>query len=100
MEAMRFGGVIQRILGEILTANPCLEPVYISKVDLADAYMILWVIMEDILSFAILISKKTPSYPQLVGFHLSITMGYVYSAPYFFMETDMVADLANKAIAE
>ena len=81
MEAMRFGGVILRILGEVLTANPCLEPVYISKVDLAYAYMILWVIMEDILSVTILISKKPPSYLQLVGFHLSLTMGYVDGAP-------------------
>ena len=42
MEAMLFGGVIQRILKKVLTANLHLGPVYLSKVDLADAYMRLW----------------------------------------------------------
>ena len=39
MEAMPFGGALQRILKQILTADPCLGPVYLSKVYLADAYM-------------------------------------------------------------
>ena len=61
--------------------------------------MRLWVRMEDIMFVAFCIPKKTPSNPQLVGFHLSLPIGYVDSAPYFCMSTDAVADLANKAIA-
>ena len=45
MEAMRFGGAIQRILNQVLTNNPHLGPVYLSKVDLEDAYTRLWVRM-------------------------------------------------------
>ena len=41
MEAMRFGDALQRILKQVLTANPRLGPVYLSKLDLADTYMIL-----------------------------------------------------------
>ena len=43
MEAMRFGGVLRCILKQVLTTDPHLGPVYLSKVDLADAYMRLWV---------------------------------------------------------
>ena len=38
MEAMHFGGALQRILKKVLTADPCLGPVYLSKVDFSDAY--------------------------------------------------------------
>ena len=36
-EAMHFGGALQRILKQVLTANPRLGPVYLGKVDLVDA---------------------------------------------------------------
>ena len=98
MEAMRFGGAIQRILKQLLTADPRLGPVYLSKVDLADAYMRLWVSMEDVPTFAVLIPKKNTSNTQLEGFHLSLPMGYIDSAPYFCMETETVTDLTNEKI--
>ena len=75
MEAMRFGGALQRILKQVLTADPCLVTVYLSKVDLADAYIRLWVKMEDFPSVAFLVPKKNTSNTQLVGFHLSLPMG-------------------------
>ena len=56
--------------------------------------------MEDVLSVAFLIPKKKPSDTQLVGFHLSHPMRYVDSAPYFFMATETVDDLANKVISQ
>ena len=83
MEAMRFGGALQRILKQILTSDPRLGPVYLSKVELTDAYMRLWVRMEDVPSVAFLVPKKKSSNIQLVGSHLSLPMGYVDSAPYF-----------------
>ena len=81
MEAMRFGVALQRILKQVLTADPCLRPVYLIKVDLSNAYMRLWVRMEDAPSVAFLIPKKNPGNPQLVGFHLSLPMGHVDSVP-------------------
>ena len=36
-EAMRFGGALQRILKQVLAADLRLGPVYLSKVELADA---------------------------------------------------------------
>ena len=61
--------------------------------------MRLWVSMEDVLSVAFLIPKKNTSDTQLVGFHLSLPMGYIDSAPYFCMATETVTDPANETIS-
>ena len=100
MEVMRFGGALLRILKQVLTADPHLETVYLSKVVLSEAYMRFWVRMEDVPSVTFLIPKKTPSNTQLVVFHLSFPMGYIDGAPYFVMATETVADLAYEAISQ
>ena len=58
MEAMCFGGAFLHILNQVLTADSRLGTVYLSKVDLADAYMRLWGRMDDVPSFAFPIPKK------------------------------------------
>ena len=45
-----------------------------------------------------LVPREKNSDPQLVGFHLSITMGYVESDPLFFMTTKMVKDRALNSL--
>ena len=42
-EAMRFGKSLHRIIDCILSAPPKLGPTFLNKVDLADAYMRIWV---------------------------------------------------------
>ena len=44
--------------------------------------------------------QEKPSNTQLLGFHLSLPMGYVDTAPYFCMVTETVADLANESISQ
>ena len=56
-----FGGTLQRILKQVLSSDLRLGLVYLRKVDLADAYMRLWVKMGDVPSVAFLIPKKNPS---------------------------------------
>ena len=56
--------------------------------------------MEDVPSIAFLAPKKTPSNQQLVGFHLSLSMGYINSAPYLCMVIEKVANLSNETIAQ
>ena len=58
---MCFGGALQRILKQVLSSDLRLGLVYLRKVDLADAYMRLWVKMEDVPSVAFLIPNKNPS---------------------------------------
>ena len=59
-EAMRFGKSLYRLINCILATPPKLGPAFLNKVDLADAYMCIWVILEDIPSVAFLVSKSTP----------------------------------------
>ena len=80
--------------------EPWLGPVYLGKVDLADAYMRLWVRLEDTPYVGLLILRKIPTDKQLVGFHLSLPMGYVDSAPFFCLETETITDMANSSMAD
>ena len=74
----------------ILTAPPKLGPSFLNKFNLADAYMRIWVCLEDISLVAFLVPKAIPDEEQLVGFHLSIPMGYVESAAFFCATTKTV----------
>ena len=79
---MRFGKALYRVIDCILRAPPELGSTFLNKGDLADAYMRIWVRLEDIPSVAFLVPKATPEEDQLVGFHLTIPMGYVESAAF------------------
>ena len=57
---MRFGKALYRVIYCILKAPPELGPTLLNKVDLADAYMRIWVRLEDIPSVALLVPKSTP----------------------------------------
>ena len=91
---------LQRILKQVLTVDPHLGPIYLRNLYFADAYMGLWVRMEDVPFVAFLIPKKNPSDTQLVQFQLSLPMGYIDIAPYFCMVTETVTDLTNNAISQ
>ena len=99
MEVIRFGGYLQRILNQVLSADLRLGTVLIIKVDLANVYMQLRGRLEEIPSVAFLIPKKHPCDDQLVSFHLSLPMDYVDSTPYFCMSMDMVLDMVNASLA-
>ena len=73
---------LYRVIDCILNTHPKIGHTFLNKVDLADAYMCIWVRLDDIPSVALLVPKATPDEEQLVGFHLSIPMGYVESAAF------------------
>ena len=62
------------------------------RLDLADAYMRLWLNLEGTPSVALLIPKKSSEEEQLVGFKLYIPMGYTDGAPYFCIAIETIAD--------
>ena len=95
IEEVCFGGTLNCILYQVLTSDPCLGPFYISKVNMDDMFMRLWVMMEEVPFIAFLITKRKTSETQLVGFHLSLPMVYINSAHYFYMDTKTLADLSN-----
>ena len=96
---MRFGGTLRRIIRRVLLANPRLGPVYLGKVDLANAYMRIWVRLEDTPSVGFPIPRKIPTDKNLVGFHVSLLMGYVDSALFLCLATKTITDMANAAMA-
>ena len=57
---MRFGKALYHLIDLILVVNPKLVPAFINKVDLAHAYMRIWVLLEDIPSVALLVPKVLP----------------------------------------
>ena len=91
---MRFGKSLHRLLDYILEADHKLGQTFLSKFDLDDTYMHIWVWF-DIPYVDFLVPKETNSEPQLVGFNLSITMGYMESTPFFCAATETIKDIVN-----
>eukprot|EP00957_Ditylum_brightwellii_P174844 13312302-Ditylum_brightwellii.AAC.1 len=96
-EAMQFGRTLHRLLCQIVLADPAYGPVFMSKVDLADAYMRVWICLEDVPQLAFIVPRHDSDPKSLVGVHLSVPMEYIESAPFFCATTEMVADLANSS---
>ena len=71
-----------RIIRRFLTADSMICPVNLGKVDLIKTYTRIWVRIKDTQSVDFLIPKKCLEHKQLVGFDLSLPMGYVYRALY------------------
>ena len=78
-DSKHFSNNLHHTLKIILHANPALGLVCLSKVDLANVYVWLWVRMEDVPLVALLIPKKNSTDPQPFDFHLSLLMGYINS---------------------
>ena len=66
-----------------------------SKTDLTDAYMRVWVKIDDVPKLAFAIPLTPGDQEQLIGFHLSLPMGYIESTPFFCAVSKTVADFAN-----
>ena len=78
-----------------MTADPAFGPVFMSKVDMSDAYMRVWIRLEDVPKLAFVVPPHVDDAEPLIGFHLSLPMGYVESAQYFCATIETVADMVN-----
>jgi hypothetical protein len=96
-EAMQFGKTLERIVRQIVEANPVHGPVYLLKVDIADGFYRIWLNEQDILSLAV---SLPPLYGDtlLLALPLVLPMGWTESPPYFTAATETVADLTNQRI--
>ena len=95
---MRFGVALVRIVRRVLTVDPTLGSVYLSKVEPDDTYMRLWVRLEYTPSTSLLLPKLYPADEHIVGFHLYLPMVWVDSAPYFCIAMETVTYLANQSM--
>ena len=96
-EAMQFGHALDRILREILLADPKLGPIYLSKLDISDGFYRINLAIDDIPKLGVVFLVKDGEEP-LVAFPLVLPMGWANSPPIFSAATETSADLANDAI--
>ena len=97
MNAMQFGRTFFRLLSKILHANPVLGPTHVSKIDLADGYMRVPLSTPAMPQLAFLVPPHPTDDEQIIGFHLSLPMGFGPSCPYFASVTETVVDICNNS---
>ena len=97
MEAMQFGHALERILREILFANPAHGPVQLNKTDLSDGFYRVDLNVDDIPKLGVVFPTKLGSEP-MVALPMVLPMGWKNSPPAFSTATKMIADLANQRL--
>ena len=98
MEAMQFGHALDRILREILLADPELGPVQLLKVDISDGFYRINLNIDDIPKLGVAFPTK-PGEEKLVALPLVLPMGWKNSPPIFSTATETATDLANQRLA-
>ena len=99
MEAMQFGHALNRILREILLADPALGPVHLIKLDISDGFYHIAVNIDDIPKLGI-VFPIPPGAEPLIAFPLVLPMGWTNSPPIFSTATETIADLANMPLRQ
>lgn len=80
-EAMQFGRALQRVLTNVVHADPKFGPCKLAKIDIADGFYHMWVRMSDILKLGVILPCSQGGVPPLVAFPLALPMGWVESPP-------------------
>jgi hypothetical protein len=96
LDSTQFGRAFHRILQRIARANPRCGWVYLSKLDIADGFYRVRVLPPDIPLLGVLF-PQSPTEEQLIGFPLTLPMGWIHSLPYFCAVTETIDDLSNRA---
>jgi hypothetical protein len=81
-EVMQFGRALDRILAQLLHADPSHGPVHLIKVDLSDGFYKVLVRARDIAKLGVAI-PSLPGEDPLIAFPLALPMGWTESPPYF-----------------
>ena len=95
--SMQFGRALHRVLQQVRQADPRQGPVYLSKIDMADAYMRVPLQIGSIAALGALLPKHRNE-PPMVAFPLILPMGWVESPPYFCAVSETITDLTNQAL--
>jgi hypothetical protein len=97
IDAMQYGRALDRILREILMADPKLGHVLLLKADLSDGFYRINLRLEDIPKLALLF-PTVEGQPPLVALPLCLPMGWKLSPPHFCAVTETITDVANRKI--
>ena len=96
-ESMQFGHALDRILREILLADPKNGPVYLIKIDISDGFYRIALNIDDIPKLGV-VFPTLPGEEPLVAFPLVLPMGWSNSPPIFSTATETIADMANERL--
>ena len=97
IEAMQFGHALDRILREILLADPAKGPINLIKVDLSDGFYRIGLNVNDMPKLGLVFPTK-PGEEPLVAIPLVLPMGWKNSPPIFSAATETIADLTNQRL--
>jgi len=98
-EAMQFGHALERLLREVLLANPAHGPVHVTKTDLSDGFYRVGLNADDSPKLGLVFPTR-PGEDPLVAIPLVAPMGWKNSPPVFSAATETVADLANAKLRQ
>ena len=98
-DSMQFGRAFERLLQQVHRADTRHGPVYISKDDVADAFMRAWIQLSSIPALGALLPSLEGEEP-MVGFPMILPMGWVESPPYLCAITETIADIANARLRD
>ena len=92
---MQFDHALDRIVLNILLANPHFGTTYFNKVDISDSFYRIVLKPEDISKLAVIFPTKLGCIP-LVEFPLVLPMGWINSPLVLCSSTETLADLTNQ----
>ena len=97
-DSLQFGHALLRLLQQLHRADIRRGRIYISKTDVADAFMRIWIQSSTIPILGAVIPQMDGEEP-LVAFPMILPMGRVDSPRYLCAITETVADLTNQRLA-
>ena len=98
-ESMQFGHALDRLLREILLANPAHGHVYLAKADMSDGFYRVALNPQDAPKLGLVFPTR-PGKEPLVAIPLVAPMGWRNSPPVFSTATETIADLANTRLQD
>ena len=97
LSSMQYGRALDRLLREIVFADPALGYVYLLTADISDGFYRIGLRPEDMAKLG-LILPNGPDVEPMVATPLTLPMGWKNSPPLFYTATETVADIANESL--
>ena len=97
MSAIQYGQALERLIWEVLIADPELRPMHILKLDISDGFYSIFLLPIDDPNLGLVFTSKGED-TEILVLPLTLPMWWKNLPPTFCISTDTVADLANAAL--
>ena len=99
-DAMQFGHAFDRLIREIILANPEFGPVHLAKGDMSDGFYRVGLKPGDAPKLCLAFPHRPGASDYLVAVPLVLPMGWTNSPPFFSAVTETIADVTNDNLAD